>query len=259
MDAAVGILLSISLLVPLVIMESFKLSPLVSAILTIGSFVLGLFIFTRRQKIKEDNGFLSVVLTSIGFGKAERNLDAPKYGNHWFFKRAAHEFGDDAIVGPLAVFKIFAVFIFVSVFWALFDQNASSWIRQAADMDRLVNLGFGSFTILPEQVQALNPIMVMCLIPFTSMVLYPSIEKLGLNMTPLRRMGIGMFTAALSFVIVAIAQERIEAGATVSIMWQVVAFLVLTLAEVMVSVTGLEFAYTQAPKSMKSVIMGLWL
>ena len=47
-------------------------------------------------------------------------------------------------------------------------------------------------------------------------------------MTPLRRMGIGMFTAALSFVIVAIAQERIEAGATVSIMWQVVAFLVLT-------------------------------
>ena len=72
----------------------------------------------------------------------------------------------------LAVFKIFAVFIFVSVFWALFDQNASSWIRQAADMDRLVDLGFGSFTILPEQVQALNPIMVMCLIPFTSMVLY---------------------------------------------------------------------------------------
>ena len=78
-------------------------------------------------------------------------------------------------------------------------------------------------------------------------------------MTPLRRMGLGMFIAAVSFVIVAIAQERIEAGHSVSIMWQVVAFLVLTLAEVMVSVTGLEFAYTQAPKSMKSVIMGIWL
>jgi POT family proton-dependent oligopeptide transporter len=30
-------------------------------------------------------------------------------------------------------------------------------------------------------------------------------------------------------------------------------------AEVLVSVTGLEFAYTQAPKSMKSTVMGFWL
>ena len=258
MDAAIGILLSFALLIPLIIMESFKLSPMLASILTIGCFVLGLLIFVKRQSIQEENGFLAVVLTSLGFGKVQRKLEAPKYGNHWFFKRAA-EFGDDAIVGPAAVFKIFAVFIFVSVFWSLFDQNGSSWIRQAADMDRLVTLGSFSFTILPEQVQALNPIMVMCLIPLTSMFFYPAIEKLGFEMTPLRRMGLGMFIAAVSFVIVAIAQERIEAGHTVSIMWQVVAFLVLTLAEVMVSVTGLEFAYTQAPKSMKSVIMGIWL
>ena len=64
-------------------------------------------------------------------------------------------------------------------------------------MDRLVSLGSLSFTILPEQVQALNPIMVMCMIPLTSMFLYPSVERLGFEMTPLRRMGLGMFIMTL--------------------------------------------------------------
>ena len=41
--------------------------------------------------------------------------------------------------------------------------------------------------------------------------------------------------------------------------WQLPAYFIVTLAEVMVSITGLEFAYSQAPKRMKSVIMGFWL
>lgn len=44
-----------------------------------------------------------------------------------------------------------------------------------------------------------------------------------------------------------------------SIAWQLLAYLVLTAAEVMVSITGLEFSYTQAPASMKSIVMSLWL
>ena len=199
MDAAVGVLLSISLLIPLIIMESFKLSPLVASAISISSFAIGLAVFAKRQSIHEENGFLAVVLTSIGIGKSEKNKQAPRYGNHWFFKRAAREFGDDAIVGPAAVFKIATVFVFVSMFWSLFDQNGSSWIRQAADMDRPITVGSWSFTILPEQVQALNPILVMCLIPLTSIVFYPSIEKFGFIMTPLRRMGLGMFFGRFIF------------------------------------------------------------
>lgn len=44
-----------------------------------------------------------------------------------------------------------------------------------------------------------------------------------------------------------------------SIAWQLVAYLILTAAEVLVSITGLEFSYTQAPASMKSIVMSLWL
>jgi POT family proton-dependent oligopeptide transporter len=42
-------------------------------------------------------------------------------------------------------------------------------------------------------------------------------------------------------------------------MWQFFPYLVITMAEVMISITGLEFAYTQAPRSMKSSIMSIWL
>ena len=45
----------------------------------------------------------------------------------------------------------------------------------------------------------------------------------------------------------------------VHVAWQLPPYLIITLAEVMVSITGLEFAYRQAPKRMKSVIMGFWL
>ena len=52
---------------------------------------------------------------------------------------------------------------------------------------------------------------------------------------------------------------KIDSGATPSISWQIVAYIALTAAEVMVAIVSLEFSYTQAPKSMKSLIMSLWL
>ncbi|MDH5414567.1 MAG: hypothetical protein OEW87_10550, partial [Flavobacteriaceae bacterium] len=78
-------------------------------------------------------------------------------------------------------------------------------------------------------------------------------------MTPLKRMGMGMFIAAISFVFVAVYQYIMDGGTELSVLWQVIPFLVITMAEVMISITGLQFAYTQAPRSMKSTIMSMWL
>ena len=44
------------------------------------------------------------------------------------------KFGDEAGDGPPAVLKIMVVFSMVSVFWALFDQHASTWVDQAKQM-----------------------------------------------------------------------------------------------------------------------------
>jgi len=98
------------------------------------------------------------------------------------------------------------------------------------------------------------------LIPFFTFGVYPFCEKVfKVEMTPLKRMGAGMFVAAASFVFVAVYQYQLDDGNKISVLWQIIPFLVITMAEVMISITGLQFAYTQAPRSMKSTIMSMWL
>src|SRR6201989_3167410 len=89
-------------------------------------------------------------------------------------------------------------------------------------------------------------------------VIYPAIEKV-FRLTPLRKIGIGLYITALSFVVIVWIQGQIDAGLRPSINWQLLGYVILTLGETMVSITGLEFSYTQAPNSMKSSVMALWL
>lgn len=130
-------------------------------------------------------------------------------------------------------------------------------------------VGYAAFAFGPtyelqsSQVPAVNPFMVMILIPLTTFGLYPLLGRVGFEPRPLRRMTLGMLTAGFAFVAVGFLQMRIDAlaahGAKLHVGWQLIPYFIITLAEVMVSITGLEFAYSQAPKKMKSVIMGFWL
>jgi POT family proton-dependent oligopeptide transporter len=176
-----------------------------------------------------------------------------------FLESAKADHPERAVEDVKAAFGVGKIFIAVTIFWALFDQHGSSWVLQAKEMD----LSFGYFgidSLLPSQIPALNPIMVMVLIPTFTFGVYPFIEKaFGYEMTSLRRMGWGMFIAAASFIFVAVYQYVMDGGTQLSVLWQVIPFLVITMAEVMISITGLEFAYTQAPRSMKSTIMSMWL
>ncbi|MEO6693761.1 MAG: POT family MFS transporter [Ignavibacteria bacterium] len=160
--------------------------------------------------------------------------------------------------GKKAIINLGIMYIFISIFWSLFDQTGSSWVLQAEKMDKMVNLGFIQFDLLSSQIQAINPLMIMIFIPLFAFVVYPFIDKF-FPLTSLRKISIGMFLAGFSFAILAVAETSIMAGGKPSIIWQFWAYLILTAAEVMVSITGLEFSYTQAPNSMKSFIMGLWL
>ena len=68
-----------------------------------------------------------------------------------------------------------------------------------------------------------------------------------------------MFLCALAFAICAWVEMQIQAGENPSILIQVFAYLILTAAEILVSITALEMAYTQAPNAMKSFIMSYYL
>jgi POT family proton-dependent oligopeptide transporter len=143
---------------------------------------------------------------------------------------------------------------FVAMFWALWQQNFSSWIVQAKSMDRHL---FGT-DWLPEQIQTVNPIFILIMLPLFSYWLYPAVEKV-VRLTPLRKIGAGLFVTAASFFLVAMIQTRIDGGAPPGIIWQVWAFVILTAGETLVSPTHLEFSYTQGPVKLKSLVMCTYL
>jgi POT family proton-dependent oligopeptide transporter len=107
-------------------------------------------------------------------------------------------------------------------------------------------------------MQALNPALVMILIPFNNMVLFPMLTRMGLKITALRRMGFGIAFAGLAWIVVGGLQLFIDGGDKLVITWQILPYILLTIGEVLVSATGLEFAYSQAPLAMKGVITSFW-
>lgn len=150
--------------------------------------------------------------------------------------------------------RLCVIFMFVSMFFALFYQSESAWVLQAEKM----GLSWIGIKWRPAQMQAANPFLVMFLIPLFAYVIYPGLNRLW-TLTPLRKIGIGMFLTAASFLVPVWIEIQIENGGRPSIGWQFVAYIFLTGAEVMVSITALEFAYTQAPRKMKSLIQSVEL
>ncbi len=161
-----------------------------------------------------------------------------------------------AIDGIKAVYRVLAVFAFTPIFWALWDQNLSEWVLQATRLDLTIA---GDFTILPEQINFINPLFLVLLIPVFNSFLFPYLDKKGIKVSPLRKIGAGLVIIGLSFTIIAFIQEGIDAGGKPSVWWQILAYILLATSEILVSVTCLEYAYTHSPKSMKSTMSALYL
>jgi proton-dependent oligopeptide transporter, POT family len=172
-------------------------------------------------------------------------------GTSMQLERARGTHPDEAVDGVRAVLRILIVFALVTPFWSLFDQKASTWVLQANDMTK-------PSWFSPAQMQALNPALVMLIIPFNNLVLWPYLRKRGREPTQLQKMNLGIALAGVAWVIVAVMQLVIDSGTRFSITWQVPPYVFLTAGEVLVSATGLEFAYSQAPLAMKGAIMSFW-
>jgi proton-dependent oligopeptide transporter, POT family len=213
-------------------------------------FWMGRHEYVHVPPTKSDGHGLFAVVTS-----AIKHSGSRKSGEK-FLDGALKEHSREQIEAVRAVFDIAKLFAAISVFWALFDQHGSSWVIQAMNM----NLTFMGIQFEASQISAWNPIMVMGLIPAFSMGIYPFLDKIGLKTTPIRRMTWGMFVGAASFAMIGGLQMWMDTSTDkINVMWQFFPYLVITMAEVMISITGLEFAYTQAPRPMKSSIMSIWL
>src|SRR5712672_1287277 len=223
---------------------------------------LGLFLICLGA-----GGIKPCVSANVGdqFGESNRHLLSKMFG--WFyFSINAGSFISSILCpwllanpkwGPGWAFGIpgIAMVIATLFFWALWGMsNGAEWTLQAEKM----NLHWMGMNLIAAQVQTANPILILIFIPIVNYVIYPAIDKV-FRLTPLRKIGIGLYITALSFVVIIWIQGQIDAGLKPSINWQLLAYVILTLGEAMVSITGLEFSYTQAPNSMNSSVMALWL
>lgn len=160
-----------------------------------------------------------------------------------------------------ALLGILLLYLPLPLFWGLFEQQGSRWTLQA----KLMNGDQGFIDIKPDQMQLANSLFVLTFIPLFNYLLYPILNKLGIG-RPLQKMFLGGILAGVAFLLSAILQFHIESLEKiegkdiypVNMLWQIPQYVVMTMGEVMFSVTGLEFSYEQAPDSMKSVVQSFW-
>ena len=191
------------------------------------------------------------IATFVFWSGRKRFAVVPPAGKAWLRDVMSKE--GLSTIGGLAI-----IYLFVACFWALWEQsNGQTWTLQAESSLMDKDLGFG-FTLLPAQIQVVNGLLILAMVPIFTFGIYPLMGKV-FKVTPLRKIGIGLFMVASSFLIVARIEARIQSGQTVSAWWQILAYVVLSGSEVLVSITALEFSYKQAPLRMKSFIMALFL
>ncbi|XP_026114841.1 solute carrier family 15 member 1-like [Carassius auratus] len=148
------------------------------------------------------------VMQCIGFAVRNRfNHRSKQYPKREHWMDWAEEKYDKLLIAQVKmVLKVLFLYIPLPMFWALFDQQGSRWTLQATTMDG----NFGAFIIQPDQIQIVNPILIVIMVPIMDSAVYPLIKKCHINFTPLRRMTVGMLLAALAFVAAALLQIQID-------------------------------------------------
>ncbi|XP_046762397.1 solute carrier family 15 member 1 isoform X1 [Gallus gallus] len=160
------------------------------------------------KKVQPQGNIMVRVCKCIGFAIKNRfrhrSKEYPKR-EHWL-DWASEKYDKRLIAQTKMVLKVLFLYIPLPMFWALFDQQGSRWTLQATTMDG----DFGAMQIQPDQMQTVNPILIIIMVPVVDAVIYPLIQKCKINFTPLRRITVGMFLAGLAFVAAALLQVQID-------------------------------------------------
>lgn len=174
-------------------------------------FFIGTKWYIRAKPKKEAALIFVKVPSSIVYAIYRRIRFGKVPGTRNFMDYATPKFSETFVYDVWLFIRVCVMLLPLPLFWALFDQQGSRWTLQALRMDGR----FGKFTILPDQIQALNPIFILVLIPIFETIVYPLFAKIRLLKKPLQRMGIGMFLAGVAFIIAAIIEFHLESKAGV--------------------------------------------
>jgi len=150
--------------------------------------------------------------------------------------------------------NLMGVFVLSTVFWSIFKHYPTVWVFFTGEK---INTTIFDTTYKPDQFQFLNSMFILTLLPLST-VFFRWLASKGIRLRPTDKMQIGFIFTALTPCIFILADMAAGDGKT-SLVWIVLAYLCITLAEVFISPVGLELAFVAAPKSMKGFITACFL
>ncbi|OJJ61601.1 hypothetical protein ASPSYDRAFT_146144 [Aspergillus sydowii CBS 593.65] len=202
-----------------------------------------------------------------------RNMDAPK--PTWQAENGGnrtHVPWNDHFIDELKRALVACrVFCFYPIYWVVYGQFSSNFVTQAGQMQ-----GHG---IPNDLMQNFDPISIIVFIPVLETLVYPVLRRLRIRFRPISRISLGFIVASLAMMYAAIVQHLIYSagpcyespgcdasivdgqaqGNNVHIAIQTPAYFFIGISEIFASVSGLEYAYTKAPPSMKSFVQSMYL
>ncbi|KAF2866264.1 POT family-domain-containing protein [Massariosphaeria phaeospora] len=199
-----------------------------------------------RRNFKSDNFWEDVKPSKLGASKP-----------HWM------QF-DDAWVDQVARgLRACSCFTWIPLYWLSYNQMNNNLTSQAATMTRN--------GVPNDVITNLNPISLVIFIPIVDNFLYPGLRKAGIRFTPIKRIAFGFILASLAMVAATIIQNEIyktgpcgkymnkcDDPSPLNVWIQSVPYILVGFSEIFTSITGLEYAFTKAPKNMRSLVTSYW-
>lgn len=179
-------------------------------------------------------------------------------GRRYYPKEAARRApsAEERAASRASLRKLAGLFGLIAVFWFVYDQSASTWIFFARDRANLTL--WEGVTITPDQIQGTNPVFILVLTPLFNRLWVWLEARRGAPVPDTTKMRYGFWIVVLAMGGMALAGAAAQTG-KVSAWWLLLATFVITLAELCISVVGLELAYRRAAPGTKSAVTAAFL
>ncbi|GAB0097937.1 peptide transporter family 1 [Sergentomyia squamirostris] len=217
------------------------------------TFLIGMF-FYKKEDVSRQN----ILVQAIGciWYALWKYIKKENVHANWL-DSSIGRYSEEFVRDVEAFLRVLRLYIPLPIYWALLAQQDSSWTFQATKLDTTV---FG-WRLEPDQVKAMGPLLLLLMIPCWQNVVLPLMRRTtGCQISPLFSVALGGVAAALSFICSGILEMQINKAPveSISFAWQIPQFFLLMMGEVLLSIPGLQFSFTQAPATMKSVLTASW-
>ncbi|PGH18913.1 hypothetical protein AJ80_04332 [Polytolypa hystricis UAMH7299] len=245
-------------------------------LLCLGVFIGGTTVLILGRKYyvvrPPQGGVITDAFRAIWIMIKKRNMDAPKASWQRANSGGSSVPWDDRFVDELQrALTACKVFAFYPIYWLVYGQFSSNFVSQAGQME--------THGIPNDLMQNFDPISIIIFIPILDRLVYPVLQRLHIPFRPISRITVGFFIASLAMMYAAIVQhliysappcyfeplckasivDGVKQGNKVHIAIQTPAYVFIGVSEIFASVSGLEYAYTKAPPSMKSFVQSMYL